>query len=73
MNAVSAGGPRLLLRRLHEAMAGPGSAQQRLDYITRIIAANLVAEVCSVYVARRGDVLELYSTEGLSAEAVHLT
>jgi phosphotransferase system, enzyme I, PtsP len=54
-------------------MAGPGSAQERLDHITRIIAANMVAEVCSVYVARRGDVLELYSTEGLSAEAVHKT
>ena len=54
-------------------MAGSGSAQQRLDHITRIIAANMVAEVCSVYIARRGDVLELYSTEGLSPEAVHMT
>lgn len=73
MSAVSAGGPRLLLRRLHEAMAGPGSAQDRLDHITRIIAANMVAEVCSVYIARRGDVLELFATEGLSPTAVHRT
>ncbi len=71
MTAVSAGGPRLLLKRLHEAMAGPGSAQDRLDHITHIIAANLVAEVCSVYVARRGGVLELFATQGLRPGAVH--
>jgi phosphotransferase system enzyme I (PtsP) len=52
-------------------MAGPGSAQDRLDHISRIIAANMVAEVCSIYVARRGDVLELFATEGLKAGAVH--
>ena len=71
MTAVSTGGPRLLLRRLHEAMAGPGSAQDRLDHISRIIAANMVAEVCSIYVARQGEVLELYATQGLKAGAVH--
>lgn len=73
MTAVSAGGPRLLLRRLHEAMAGSGSAQDRLDHITRIIAGNMVAEVCSVYIARQDGVLELFATEGLSHGAVHQT
>ena len=36
-----------------------------------LIAANMVAEVCSLYVMRPGQVLELYATEGLKREAVH--
>ncbi|MCW5731439.1 MAG: phosphoenolpyruvate--protein phosphotransferase [Alphaproteobacteria bacterium] len=54
-------------------MAGAGSAQQRLDTIVRIIAANMVAEVCSVYLLRAGEVLELFATEGLKPGAVHVT
>ena len=46
------GGPRVLLRRLREVMAEPVSAQERLDKIVVLIAANMVAEVCSVYVLR---------------------
>lgn len=65
--------PRLLLRRLHSVMGGDGSAQERLDRVVRVIAQNMVAEVCSVYLARAGGVLELFSTEGLKEEAVHLT
>ncbi len=67
------GGPRLLLRRLREVMAEPVNAQARLDRIVIHIAANMVAEVCSVYVARSDGKLELYATEGLNREAVHLT
>lgn len=33
----------------------------------------MVAEVCSVYVLRADQRLELYATEGLNREAVHLT
>jgi len=67
------GGPRLLLRRLREISAEPVSAQARLDKIVIQIAANMVAEVCSVYVLRADQRLELYATEGLNREAVHLT
>jgi phosphotransferase system enzyme I (PtsP) len=66
------GGPRLLLRRLREVMAEPVSPQARLDKIVVHIAANMVAEVCSVYVLRADGRLELYATEGLNREAVHL-
>jgi phosphotransferase system enzyme I (PtsP) len=66
-------GPRILLRRLREAMAEPVGAQQRLDKIVVLIAANMVAEVCSIYVLRDGETLELFATEGLKAEAVHAT
>jgi phosphotransferase system enzyme I (PtsP) len=67
------GGPRVLLRRLREVMAEPVSAQERLDKIVVLIAANMVAEVCSVYVLRVDGTLELYATEGLNRQAVHLT
>ena len=67
----SLAGPRVLLRRLREIMAEPISAQDRLDKIVAQIAANMVAEVCSVYVLRADDVLELYATEGLNRSAVH--
>ena len=67
------GGPRVLLRRLREVMAEPVSAQERLDKIVVLIAANMVAEVCSVYVLRVDGTLELYATEGLNREAVHHT
>lgn len=66
-------GPRLLLRRLREIMAEPTGAQARLDKIVSQIAANMVSEVCSVYVLRADNTLELYATEGLNREAVHLT
>jgi phosphotransferase system enzyme I (PtsP) len=64
---------RLLLKRLREIMAGGGPAPGRLDRIARIIATNMVAEVCSIYLRRAGDVLELFATEGLNPEAVHKT
>ena len=38
-----------------------------------LIAANMVAEVCSTYVLRVDNTLELYATEGLNRDAVHRT
>jgi phosphotransferase system enzyme I (PtsP) len=64
---------RRLLRRLRGIMAGSGGAQERLDRIVRVVASEMVAEVCSAYVMRAGEVLELFATEGLRPEAVHRT
>jgi phosphotransferase system enzyme I (PtsP) len=69
----SAGGPRLLLRRLREIMAEQTSAQMRLDKLVGVIASNMVAEVCSIYLRRAGKMLELFATEGLNRAAVHNT
>src|ERR1700753_4002340 len=69
----SAGGPRLLLRRLREIMAEQTSAQMRLDKLVSVIASNMVAEVCSIYLRRAGKMLELFATEGLNRSAVHVT
>ncbi|WP_019995767.1 phosphoenolpyruvate--protein phosphotransferase [Aureimonas ureilytica] len=65
-------GPRMLMRRIRELMAEPLEPQARLDEIVRQIAANMVAEVCSLYVLRADGVLELYATEGLNPGSVHL-
>jgi phosphotransferase system enzyme I (PtsP) len=73
MIAVAAAGPRILLRRLREIMAEPASAQARLDKLVKVIAANMVAEVCSIYLRRAGNVYELFATEGLNRAAVHNT
>ena len=62
-----------MLRRLREVMAEHESAQARLDKVVMIIASNIVAEVCSLYLRRRDGSLELVATEGLNAVAVHNT
>ncbi|MEL6968078.1 MAG: phosphoenolpyruvate--protein phosphotransferase [Pseudomonadota bacterium] len=64
-------GPRVLLRSLREAMAGPLEPQERLNRIVQQVAAAMKAQVCSVYVLRADNVLELFATQGLKAEAVH--
>jgi len=69
----SAGGSRLLLRHLREAMAAADSAQERLDQVAHLIAQNMVAEVCSIYLMQPGNELELSATEGLKPSAVHMT
>jgi phosphotransferase system enzyme I (PtsP) len=70
---TSVGAPRQLLRRLREVMAVHESAQARLDKVVVLIASNMVAEVCSLYLRRRDGSLELFATEGLNPEAVHNT
>ena len=57
--------------RLSWPRAGP--RRSGCDRIVRTIAADMVAEVCSAYVMRAGEVLELFATEGLKPEAVHRT
>ena len=64
---------RKLLRRLRDVMASQTAGQQRLDKITQLIAGSMETEVCSVYLFRDADTLELCATEGLNPEAVHQT
>jgi len=65
--------PRQLLARVRDVMAGAGTAQNRLNRMVSLIAGGMGAEVCSVYIRRAGDVLELFATEGLKQSAVHQT
>ena len=66
-------GITVLLRRMHDVVAEEGSAQERLDRLTKAIASHVVADVCSIYLRRPDDDLELYATEGLNRAAVHKT
>ncbi|MBU6156558.1 MAG: phosphoenolpyruvate--protein phosphotransferase [Alphaproteobacteria bacterium] len=66
-------GPRVLLRKMRDIMGERITAQARLDKIVSLIAANMVAEVCSIYLTRAGGWLELFATEGLNKSAVHTT
>ncbi|MEP1765282.1 MAG: phosphoenolpyruvate--protein phosphotransferase [Sulfitobacter sp.] len=64
---------RKLLGRLRDAMAGEDAGQARLDKITHLIATSMGCEVCSIYLFRDEDTLELCATEGLNKDAVHQT
>jgi len=64
---------RKLLGRLRDALAEDSAGQERLDKITHLIASSMGTEVCSIYLFRDEDTLELCATEGLNAAAVHQT
>ncbi len=69
---TAAASAREILTRLHEVMAARTGAQAKLNQVVGIIGAALASEVCSIYLLRDG-VLELYATQGLKQEAVHVT
>ncbi len=64
---------RQLLTRLRDTLAEDGDGQQRLDHITQLVAAGVGVEVCSIYLRRDRQTLELCATEGLKKESVHVT
>ena len=64
---------RRLLRRLRDTLAEPGKGQERLDRITHLIAESMLTDVCSIYLFRDADTLELCATRGLRDDAVHKT
>jgi len=63
--------PWVLIRNLRLIMATESDPQGKLDGIVKVIAANMIAEVSSIYVRLPDGTLELYATEGLRREAVH--
>lgn len=64
---------RTLLRRLRDTLATPGKGQERLDRITHLIADSMGTQVCSIYLFRDPETLELCATEGLNPDSVHQT
>ena len=73
MAIPSESGSRKLLGRLRDSLAEDNAGQARLDHVTEIIADSMQTEVCSVYLFRDKETLELCATEGLNKEAVHKT
>lgn len=64
---------RSLLRRLRDTLAEPTGGQDRLDRITSLIADSMHTHVCSIYLFRDPETLELCATTGLNPKSVHHT
>ncbi|WP_028031403.1 phosphoenolpyruvate--protein phosphotransferase [Gemmobacter nectariphilus] len=64
---------RKLLRRLRDTLASKAEGQARLDRIVALIAESMQTEVCSLYLFRDAETLELCATMGLKQESVHQT
>ena len=64
---------RKMLKRLRAVMAQDAAGQARLNQITALIAEEMQAEVCSIYLFRDENTLELCATQGLNQAAVHET
>ncbi|MEM6634307.1 MAG: phosphoenolpyruvate--protein phosphotransferase [Pseudomonadota bacterium] len=73
MQETTTSDSRILLGRLRDALAEESAGQERLDRITHLIATSMRTEVCSIYLFRDTDTLELCATEGLNPQAVHKT
>jgi phosphotransferase system enzyme I (PtsP) len=73
LKKIKAVTPLSLLRQIRDVMAQAASAQNRLDKVVKLIANGFDSEVCSVYLLRAGDILELFASEGLKKSSVHLT
>ncbi len=71
MTTKPARDPRNLLKRMRQLMAVQENAQARLDHLTSLIAEEAGWDVCSIYLARQSNALELCATYGLKREAVH--
>jgi len=54
-------------------MARGEGGRERLDSVVQLIAATMIADVCSIYLRTDQDELELVATEGLRMEAVAST
>ncbi len=65
--------PLVLLRKVRDVMRTAEKPQTRLNKLTKVIARGFDSQVCSIYFARAGDILELYATQGLRQDAVHKT
>jgi len=64
---------RTLLRRLRDTLASQQEGQARLGRVVDLIADSMRTEVCSIYLLRDPDTLELSATRGLRAAAVNQT
>ena len=65
--------PRRLLARVQKIMSGRRSANARLRQVVREVAEAMGSDVCSCYLRRAGNLLELFATHGLKRRAVHRT
>jgi phosphotransferase system enzyme I (PtsP) len=73
LRAMMAVGPAQLGASEGGASQGGADSHAVMTALTELVAGELVAEVCSIYAMRPGDLLELTATYGLNPEAVGRT
>ena len=57
--------PRQMMRRLRDIMGEALPAERKLDHVVALVARELRADVCSCFIQRAGEVIELFSSVGL--------
>ncbi len=62
-----------VLKNIRKIIRKYGTTSDKLDAVVTLIVDAIGVNVCSCYVMRPGDVLELYATKGLDAKSVHET
>ncbi len=60
-----------LLKKVRDIIVSGDTVQSKLDHIVTNIADRLNVDVCSLYLLRAGDVLELCASEGLDIASLH--
>jgi phosphotransferase system enzyme I (PtsP) len=70
---VAFAAPRRIVNLLRDIMLTADSVEIKLDYIVHLIARELRADVCSCFVLRAGEVLELFAIAGLNRNLIHTT
>lgn len=64
---------RQLLKNLRDIIGRYPDPRERLQQVVKSIAVGMAVEVCSVYIKRPGDLLELFATQGLNPAAINKT
>lgn len=60
--------PKKLLATLRDIMAGPASAEEKLNDIVDLVARELRGDACACFIMRAGEMLELFSARGLQID-----
>lgn len=67
---IALGQPRGLMQSLRRIMESADTADTKLNGILALVGRELRADICSCFVLRAGEVIELYATYGLPDEVV---
>ncbi len=63
--------PRQMMLRLRDIMDEDIAPEHKLDRIVALIARELRADICSCFIQRAGEVIELFSVTGLPPDMAH--
>jgi phosphotransferase system enzyme I (PtsP) len=65
--------PLPIMSGLRDVMASTAHSEDKLNQIVNHIAAQMGVDVCSIYLMRAGEVLELFASKGLDNTAIRNT